>query len=119
MAGDVGGGRQLGRSHDGVAAVDGDEALVEGPVAEMAEGDAVAGVVIEADAPGDDVGGGDGGVAAGRQHANTAEGAAVVAGGGTVLFCLGGDDQHSLAGINETAIIAERVFELLRMVQGD
>jgi len=74
---------------------------------------------------------GDDGVAVGGEHADAAEGAAVVvggddgaaealvAGGGTVLFCLGGNDQHSLAGVNETAIIADRVFELLRMVQGD
>ena len=46
MAGDVGGGRQLGGGHDGVAAVDGEQAFVEGPVAEVAEGDAVAGIIV-------------------------------------------------------------------------
>lgn len=49
VAGDVGGGSQLGRGEDNVAAVDGDEALVEVPVAEVAGGDAAAGVIIVGD----------------------------------------------------------------------
>ena len=58
MDGEVGLGAEAGGGVDDVIGVDAEQAFVEGPVAELAEGEAVAGVVVVADAPGDDGGGG-------------------------------------------------------------
>ena len=51
---------QAGGGLDGVLEADGEQPFVKGPVTEAAEGHAVAGVVVVADAPGDYVGGGNG-----------------------------------------------------------
>jgi hypothetical protein len=80
MAGQVGGGGQLGRDLHLVTIVKGHQSLVESPVAERAEGQAVARIVVVAVAPGDDVGGGHGGMAVGGEDAHAAQGAAVVVG---------------------------------------
>ena len=72
VAGDVGGGAQVGRDEDGVGGGDGEQALVEGPVAEAAERHAVAWIVVVAEAPRLDVGGVDDGVAVGGEHADAA-----------------------------------------------
>ena len=70
----------MGGCLDLIRVGEGDQPLVKGPVAQVAERQPVAGVVVVADAPGDDVGGGHGGVSIGGEDAHAADGAAMVVG---------------------------------------
>jgi len=79
-AGHVGVGGDLAGGDDGVGVGYSHHPFVEGPVAELAQGHAVADVVVLAFAPGDDMGGIHHGVLFRRDDPHPAEGAAVVVG---------------------------------------
>ncbi len=79
-AGDVGIGGDLAGGDDGVGVRHPHHPLVKGPVTELAQGHAVADVVVLAPAPGDDMGGIHHGVLFRRDDPHPAEGAAVVIG---------------------------------------
>ena len=70
----------MGRDFDLIAVGEGYQTLIKSPMAEVAQGQTVARVVVVAFAPGDDVGGGHGGVTIGGEDAHAANGAAVVVG---------------------------------------
>ena len=70
----------MARGDDLIVVGDPHHSLVEGPVAELAEGHAVADVVVSAPAPGNDVGGVHNGMLFRRDDPHPAQGAAVVVG---------------------------------------
>ena len=62
MTWQVGGGRKLGGNTGAIIVGECHQAFIKRPVAEVAQSQAIAGVVVVADAPGDDVRGRDSGM---------------------------------------------------------
>lgn len=71
---------EVGRGLELVLFIDRQEPFIKCPVTEMAEGQPVMHVIVVADGPGDDVGGGYGRMPVSRQHANAAKGTAMFVG---------------------------------------